>query len=113
MAWLEQQKPDVLVFIHRYDTLLAFRSLLNAKGIRTPKDLGVAVVSQVIDHTDFSGMQQNQKLMGSWIVEMLAARIMNLDFGIPTHSRIEMVESDWVEGATLRKVPIPVAAKTT
>jgi hypothetical protein len=46
-------------------------------------------------------MQQNQPLMGAWVVELLAARIANRDFGIPEHPRTEMVESRWIEGATL------------
>jgi LacI family transcriptional regulator len=58
----------------------------------------------MLDDTGFSGLQQNQPLMGAWAVELLAARIANRDLGIPECPRIEMVESHWVEGQSLRQV---------
>ena len=39
--------------------------------------------------------------MGAWAVELLAARIANRDLGIPTNPRIEMVESEWIDGGSL------------
>ncbi len=101
-AWLSEQQPDVLVFVHLTDAIAELQSALRANRIRVPRELGVAVVSQVIEHTEFSGMQQNQQLMGAWAVELLAARIMHLDLGIPTHPRIELVESEWIDGRSLR-----------
>jgi LacI family transcriptional regulator len=47
-------------------------------------------------------MQQNQQLMGEWAVELLVARIMHRDFGIPAIPRLEMVESRWLDGTSLR-----------
>lgn len=101
-TWLKEQRPDVLVFAHLTDAIVELQVALRACGIRVPGDLGVAVVSQIIEHTDLSGMQQNQQLMGAWAVELLAARIMNLDFGIPSHPRSELVESEWIDGSSLR-----------
>jgi|GEM_PF-2549518 len=40
--------------------------------------------------------------MSAWAVELLAARIANRDFGIPTPPRVEMVESEWIEGTSLQ-----------
>ena len=105
LDWLAHQRPDVVVFIHRYDQLPAFHALLRRHRVRVPRDVGVVVVSHILEGTEFSGMQQNQPLMGAWAVELLAARIANRDFGIPAHPRIEMVESHWIEGRTLRPPP--------
>jgi LacI family transcriptional regulator len=102
MDWLARQRPDVIVFVHRYDQLPAFQSLLRRQGVHAPRDVGVAVLSHIVEDTEFSGMQQNQRLMGGWVVELLAARIVNRDFGIPAHPRTEMVEGHWIEGSTLR-----------
>jgi glucosamine-6-phosphate deaminase len=41
--------------------------------------------------------------LGAWAVELLVARIVNRDLGIPANPRIEMVQSEWIEGASLRK----------
>jgi LacI family transcriptional regulator len=79
-----------------------FWDFLQQHRIRTPQDLGVAAVSQVLRGTRFSGFEENQNLMGEWAVEMLLGRIMNRDVGIPRYPRVEMVESLWVEGQSLR-----------
>jgi DNA-binding LacI/PurR family transcriptional regulator len=104
-AWLERHRPDVLIFVHQHHTLLKFESLLRRRDLRMPKDIGVAAISQNLAGTKFSGLQENQHLIGAWSVELVVSRIMCRDFGIPTHPRIEMVERTWVDGASLRPPP--------
>lgn len=105
LEWLARYRPDVMIVADRYDVLREFTATLQTNGIRVPEDLGVAAISQFLEGTALSGMQENQNLMGAWAVEMLLARIMNQDLGIPDHPRIEMVESQWIEGRSLRKSP--------
>lgn len=102
LEWLRAHRPDVLVYVHVYETLPGFADLLRRNRIRVPQDLGVVAVSQILERTAFSGFEENQPLIGEWAVELLIARIMNRDFGIPTHPRIEMVESRWMNGGSLR-----------
>ena len=101
LAWLEKQRPDVLLFVHVSDMLPRLRSLLKEQRITVPGQLGVAALSHLVEGSGFSGLQQNQHLMGAWAVELLAARIANRDFGIPASPRIEMVESEWIESGSL------------
>jgi DNA-binding LacI/PurR family transcriptional regulator len=103
LEWLRHHRPDVLIFVHLYDTLEQLRLVLRRNRIRVPGTLGVAILSHVLEGTGFSGLQQNQALMGAWAVELLAARISNHDLGIPANPRLEMVESEWIEGRTLRR----------
>ena len=103
-SWLVKQKPDVVVFVHLPDMITRFRAVLRRLQISIPKQLGVVVLSHEMSGTGFSGLQQNQYLMGAWAVELLAARIANRDFGIPTDPRTEMVESEWVKGESLKTV---------
>jgi LacI family transcriptional regulator len=78
-----------------------------------PGGFGVAVLTHLLAGTGFSGMQQNQSLIGAWAVELLVSRIMHRDFGIPTTPHIEMVESRWIDGASLRCGGCgPVSART-
>jgi DNA-binding LacI/PurR family transcriptional regulator len=105
LRWLEQQRPDAMVFVHLYDVLPELRAILRRQRIRVPGQLGVAVLSQILEGSGLSGLQQNQPLMGAWAVELLAARITNRDFGIPANPRIEMVESRWIENGSLAKRP--------
>jgi LacI family transcriptional regulator len=104
-SWYAKHRPDVLLFVHHYDALPGFEAILRRQKLRAPRDVGVAVISQSLGGTEFSGLQENQNLLGSWAVELLVSRIMNRDFGIPTNPRIEMVEREWVDGSTLRATP--------
>jgi DNA-binding LacI/PurR family transcriptional regulator len=101
-SWWVKNRPDVALFVHTPDMIGRFREFLNRLQIEVPGRLGVAVISHIVEGSGFSGMQQNQRLMGAWAVELLAARIANNDLGIPANPRIEMVESEWVEGKSLR-----------
>ncbi|MFI5336564.1 MAG: LacI family DNA-binding transcriptional regulator [Opitutales bacterium] len=101
LSWLKNHRPDVIVYVHLPKTLPELEAFFRANKIRVPNDLGVAAVSQIIEHTRFSGKQENLRLMGVLAVELLASRIVNLDFGFPVHPRIEMVESEWIDGRSL------------
>ena len=105
MDWLRKHKPDVVIFVHLYNVLGELQQVLERNGIRAPEDLGVVAVSQILEGTPFTGMQQNQQVMGTWAVELLVSRLHNQDFGLPVYPRIEMVESRWIEGRTLRPAP--------
>jgi LacI family transcriptional regulator len=102
LAWFRQHKPDVLIYAHHFNTLGEFDRILRRHRIRAPEDVGIAAVTQLLEGTRFSGLQGNPHLVGSWAVELLVSRIMNRDFGYPSHPRIEMVEMQWIEGKTLR-----------
>lgn len=100
--WLVRQRPDVLVVVHLPDMVARFRAVLRRLQINVPKRLGVVVLSHEVQGTGFSGLQQNQRLMGAWAVELLVSRIINHDLGIPATPRTEMVESEWIEGDSLQ-----------
>lgn len=102
LEWLRRQRPDVMVFVHLYDALPELAAVLRKYDLEDPEKLGIAALSQILEGSGFSGLQQNQPLMGAWAVELLAARIANHDLGIPANPRIEMVESHWVENHSLR-----------
>jgi LacI family transcriptional regulator len=101
LDWLAAHQPDVIIFVNLPDTLGELRTVLRAQRRRVPNELGVAVLSHLVQGTGFSGLQQNQLLMGAWAVELLAARIANRDLGIPANPRIEMVEGEWIDGGSL------------
>ena len=103
ISWIRRQRPDVLVYAHVSPTLGELCALLEEHRIRVPRDLGVAAVTQLLAATSFSGMEQNHPIMGARMVELLASLVMNEDLGFPTHPRIEMVESDWVDAGSLRR----------
>lgn len=101
--WLAENQPDVIVFVHLPEMITRFRAVLKRMRISIPRSLGVVVLSHEVEGSGFCGLQQNQRLMGSWAVELLAARIANQDLGIPVNPRTEMVESEWINGDSLQK----------
>jgi DNA-binding LacI/PurR family transcriptional regulator len=102
-AWRERHQPDVVVFIHTSVVVNEFASFLRRENADVPGEFGVAAMTHLLDGTGLSGMQQNQALIGAWAVELLVSRVMHRDFGIPTTPHIEMVESRWIDGASLRR----------
>lgn len=104
-SWLVTHRPDVVVFVHLPDMIARFGGVLRRLQIETPRRLGVVVLSHKVEGTGFAGLQQNQRLIGGWAVELLAARIANRDFGIPANPRTELVESEWIDGPTLKPRP--------
>lgn len=101
-AWLKAVQCDAALFVHPHDRLDQLHAALKKLRVRVPADLGVAVLSQNLEGTGFAGLQENQPVMGAWAVELLAARIASRDFGRPANPRIELVESRWIEGESLR-----------
>ena len=102
LRWMQQEEPDVMIVVQNREELLKFGTILQRKGIRCPQDIGLAALCQFLEGTEFAGMQANQQLLGAWMVELLADRILNHDLGIPRHPRTVMVESQWVGGRSLR-----------
>jgi DNA-binding LacI/PurR family transcriptional regulator len=100
-AWFARYRPDAIVLVHHYNFLGEFEQMLRRRRIRVPQDLGVAAMSQILEGTRFAGLQENQRLLGEWCVELLVSRILSQDFALPEHPRIEMVERQWIEGASL------------
>ncbi len=104
LRWRADHEPDAIVLVHSPAAIAQLKLVLEVHGIRRPEDLGVAVLSHMVEGSGFAGLQQNQLMMGAWAVELLAARIANRDFGIPAIPRVEMVESQWIDGPSLRQL---------
>jgi LacI family transcriptional regulator len=102
-SWLKTEACDALIFVHPHEGLAQLQVAVKKLRVRVPQDLGVAALSQNLEGTGFSGLQENQPVMGAWAVELLVARIASRDFGRPATPRVEMVESRWIDGGSLRK----------
>jgi Transcriptional regulators len=102
LHWIETNRPDVIVFVHHQTE--QFQGFLARHGIRVPEDIGVIAVTHFVAGTGFAGYQQNQSMMGRCAVEMVVAQLMRGEVGFPAEPHIEMVESRWVDGPSLRSV---------
>lgn len=105
MGWLKKHAPDAIIIVHDDKAVSAFSSVLKENNVRVPADVGVAALTQILQGSKLSGIEEDQLLMGAWAVELLVSRIMNRDFGIPQKPRIEMVEGSWIDSGSLRPQP--------
>jgi len=104
IGWLKLHRPDVMVVVHVHEILEDFMAIFRGRGEwRVPQDIGVVAVSQVLRGSGLSGVEEDERLMGEWAVELLVSRIMVRDFGLPIYPRIQMVQGLWTGGKSLRQ----------
>ncbi len=111
LRWLEQHQPDAVVLVHVGEAIPEFVAMLAAQGVRVPEDVGLAAVTHKLRDTGLAGMEQDQELMGARAVELLTSRILEHDLGLPHHPRIELVESQWIDGPSLPRVTAGVVGQ--
>lgn len=99
--WYERYRPAAIVTGYR--EILA---LLDALGIRVPRDMGVASPLLERDMLDqkrqLSGIYEDSVHIGEVAMELLAAMIQRGERGVPRLPQRVLVEGVWVQGATLR-----------
>lgn len=97
-AWLQSEKPDVLVS-PSVDTLLPH---LKRLGWRIPRKLGLASLAcPKLDHAT-SGIWQNGALIGATGMDTLISLLERNERGLPVQAQALMVEGLWNPGRTLR-----------
>ncbi len=94
-AWLRKHRPDAIL------TEFAWMpEKLNAMGIRTPRDTGLAALT-VLDCPISAGIDQNAEEIGRVGVLVLASLINDGDLGFPRVKRQILIEGSWVDGPSL------------
>ena len=101
-GWLEAHTPDVVVVVDDTAGIMEFGIQLQRRGIRWPTDIGIVAISPILEGTGFAGLQENQHLIGGWMVEMLVDRLLHHELGMPATPRIQLVDSQWLKGSSLQ-----------
>ncbi len=94
--WLKKWKPDAIVGLIGHEM-----EYLDALKIKVPDDLGLACVNRPMN-SHFSGVDENHRLVGETVAELVISGILRNDYGPSDHSKLILVEGKWVEGKTLR-----------
>lgn len=104
--WLKVNRPDVVI---SYTGASEWFSQL---GYKIPEDLGFASLSLAQEISSISGIYQNNVRIGEAAVDFIISMLHSGERGIPrTPTRI-LVESEWIDGTTLRdQRPRPAAGK--
>lgn len=97
-AWLEKEKPDVIVSPSSHVLLDHIAKL----GRRIPRDIGMASLACPEMNHVCSGIWQNGRLLGATAIDNIISMLESNECGLPEQTRVTMVEGVWNEGQTLR-----------
>ena len=101
-GWIAKHGVDSVIAVHDTAGVVEFGLELQRRGVRWPVDVGIAAIAPILEGTGFSGLQENHRLIGHWTIEMLVERIHRHELGLPAVPRLQLVESQWLKGGSLR-----------
>ncbi|MEI8310711.1 MAG: hypothetical protein WCH98_08145 [Verrucomicrobiota bacterium] len=102
-AWIRRHRVQALLTPHN-DNL---QQLQKTIGLKIPEEIGLLNLS--CEHLDDekTGVFENSEIIGQTMVNLVVAMLHRDEHGIPeTHTRT-LIEGAWVEGRTLRLLPVP------
>lgn len=95
-TWFQKHRPDVIITLHG-----AVREWLLSMNLHIPAEVGLVHLDLTPNLGGWSGMKQNNDLVGAAAVDMLIAQMNRNEFAPPAFSKCVLIESTWVPGATL------------
>lgn len=98
--WFDRHRPDAIVT----DANFYIIDILKERGLRAPRDVGVACFSRFTDmNPTISAVTQDLRAIGSAAVDRLHTNLLRSAYGVPEHSHGTLLHGHWEEGTTLRK----------
>jgi len=97
--WFDKHKPDVII-----SHLEVVADWIKKLGLKIPKDIGFALAAKHNFSTRFSGVDECSERVGEAGVEMLVKMIHEGEKGIPVNRSSTLIQGEWIEGKTLRKL---------
>ncbi len=98
-GWLKSHRPDVIVCTHP-----EIREWIANAGISCPGDIGLVHLDVTPGMEGWSGMNQNNDAVGAFAVDIVVGQLHRNETGIPERPKCMMIESQWVQGTTVRSV---------
>jgi len=95
-SWRKQTNPDVILTLYNN-----VRRWLERASVRVPGDIGLVQLEWRARSPDWAGMNQHNDVVGEAAVEMVIGMIHNNEIGIPAFPRATLIDSSWIEGATV------------
>jgi LacI family transcriptional regulator len=107
--WYQASKPDVIIG-HRARIL----DWLNDSDLTVPEDVGFTCLNMHDCRLETAGIDLQPGEIGRMAIKNLVSLIFQQDFGIPKTPHTITVEGTWVDGPTVREIPLlsGQAAKT-
>jgi len=95
-AWYAQHRPDAIVCVHH-----EIKKLLEDMGVKVPEDVAIAHLDRNEELPDWSGMNQNNTLIGIAAIDMLVGQLHRNEVGLAAFPKASLVQSAWVDGPTV------------
>lgn len=95
-AWYAQHRPDVIVCVHH-----EVKKWLEEMHVKIPEEVGLAHLDRNEELLDWSGMQQNNSLVGAASVDMLVGQLHRNEVGLPEFPKASFIQSSWMDGPTI------------
>lgn len=101
--WFECERPDVIIPAGTDDERLIAEQL----GLRVPGPVGFATTSVgATPSLPLAGIDERVADIGARAIELLAGMIQRGEKGIPTVPTVMMVEGSWIDGQSVRRIPV-------
>ena len=97
--WLDDNQPDVIFTLYH-----EVKRWLSKLGKEVPRDIGLIQYEWRVDHGEWAGMDQGNRLVGEAAMEMAISMIQHNERGVPEHPKATMIGCHWVDGATVRRM---------
>ncbi len=96
-SWFRRHRPDAVL-----GGDLKILEWLGELGATVPGDVAFVNLDYYPDAGRMAGIDQNSRAIGAAAVELLAEQLYHNVRGIPGKPKVLLVDSDWVEGPTVR-----------
>jgi DNA-binding LacI/PurR family transcriptional regulator len=100
LKWFESRRPDVVLGCGE-----EIRGWLESAGARLPEDVGFAQLDIRDVGGGHAGVDANAPALGSAAVDFLVDLLRRNERGLPPSPRSVLLETAWIEGATVRARP--------
>ncbi|MDR1280090.1 MAG: LacI family transcriptional regulator [Opitutaceae bacterium] len=97
-TWVNTHRPDAVITLHA-----DVREWLHKLDRHPPRNIGLVSLNIQGDQATFSGIDQNNAILGGTAVELVVEQIHHNEHGVPARAKTVMMMGDWVAGATTRQ----------
>lgn len=97
IARVRKSAPDVII-TNRDEV---YPALIGA-GISVPAEIGLVHLDWHADLTQCAGMRQNNRVVGSAGVDLVAGQLQKNEFGSQEFPKVIQIESVWIDGPSVR-----------
>jgi DNA-binding LacI/PurR family transcriptional regulator len=98
-SWYAGHRPDVILTIHDQ-----VKEWIAGMRLRVPAQVGLAHLDLHHGLPDWSGMNQNNTLVGAAAIDMLIGQLHRNETGLPASPKASFIQSTWIEGPSTQRI---------